>query len=64
MRLVQILGECIEELWEFDEDIKDEQITEFYKEYQESEYELFDEFMEEQHPEVQAERKFVDEVYI
>lgn len=66
MRLIQLLGEGIEELWEFPDDITDEEIKEVYKTYQNHpDYEeSFEEYLEEYNPQMQGERKFVDEIYI
>ena len=65
MRLIQLLGEGIEELWEFPNDVTDEDIQKLYKEYEDNdEYDLFEEYLDEYAPQMQGERKFVDEVYV
>ncbi len=64
MRLVQLLGDSIEELWEFPDKTGDLLIVEWYKEYIASDYDLFDEFMEDKYPGIECNRKFVDEIYI
>lgn len=65
MRLIQLLGDGVEELWEFEDDIGDGDIEGYYKEYLDYEAsESFEDFMELFHPEVECGRKFVDEIYI
>lgn len=64
-RLVQLLGDLTEELWYFPLEIKDEDIQMFYKMYEEQEdIDMFEEYMEENHPDIDCERVFVDEIYI
>ena len=65
MRLVQLLGDGIEELYSFPDDVTDEEIKTLYNEYLEmDEYETFEEYLEEYAPQVQGERLFVDEIYV
>lgn len=62
MRLVQLLGDGVEELWEFVDDITDEQIKEMWKSYEESDLDSFEEWA--QSNTVEGERLFVDEIYV
>ena len=68
MRLVQILDDFgIEELYEFPDEVTNEEIKNLYTEWQESyidEYESFEEYLEEFAPQIDATRKFVDEIYV
>lgn len=74
MRLVQLLGDGIEELWEFPDDVTDEEIQKLYKEWEwftaeeslkdNNKYTTFEEYLDEYAPQVQGERKFVDEIYV
>ncbi len=64
MRLVQLLGEGVEELWEFPDDFTDNQIKESYTDYKNSEYDSFEEYIDNYNPQLGGIRKFVDEVYV
>jgi len=65
MRLVQLLGDGIEELYNFPDDVTDEEIKTLYSEYlRMDEYETFEEYLDEYAPQVQGERLFVDEIYV
>lgn len=65
MRLIQLIGNGLEELWEFPDDVTDEQILKAYKAYiNHPDYESFEEYINEYNPQLQGERKFVDEIYI
>lgn len=59
-RLIQILGDMWEELWLFPKDITDEQIKEEFNKYRDSDYETFEEYIEESGNILQGERIFVD----
>ena len=59
-RLIQILGDMWEELWLFPHHVTDEQIKEAFDEYRDSEYETFEEYLEESESELEGERIFVD----
>ncbi len=68
-RLIQLMGDNIEELWNFPDEVTDEQIETWCKEYlnQDSEdeyYDSLDEFMDKKYPEVDCNRVFVDEIYL
>ena len=66
-RLVQLLGDGVEELWYFPTDVTDKEIKLLYKEYEdaeEDEYDSFDEYLDEVCPQMQGERIFVDEIYV
>ena len=47
-RLVQILGDMWEELWYFPQDVTDEQIKESFQRYRDSDYETFEEYLDEE----------------
>jgi hypothetical protein len=65
MRLIQILGEGIEELYNVPDDVTDENIKELYSHYkQQNDYETFEEYLDEYCPQMQMERVFVDEIYV
>jgi len=73
-RLIQLLGDGVEELYYFPEDVTDEEIQKLYKEWDwftaeesskdNNEYTTFEEYLEEYAPQMDAERVFVDEVYV
>ncbi len=65
MRLVQLTGDNIEELWNFPDGTGDEEIEGWYREYEDDdEFDTFNEFMDEKYPSVGCERVFVDEIYL
>lgn len=64
MKLVQIMGDGIEELWEFPEDLSNEEIKEAYCSYLESHFDSFEEYIEEYNPQLGGIRLFVEEIYI
>jgi len=57
------MGDGIEELYNFDDEITDEQIQEWYKQYQDSDSESFEEFLNDVCL-IDADRVFVDEIYV
>jgi hypothetical protein len=63
-RLVQIRDEGTEELWNFPEEMEDQPIRNLWRAYVESDFDSFQSFIEELCPEVEAERVFVDEIYV
>lgn len=63
MRLIQLLGDGIEELYTFDNDVTDEEIKQFYKQYKESDSEDFEEYLNEVLF-IDGDRVFVDEIYV
>lgn len=54
----------IEELWYFSYEISELNIKLFWKEFQESEEESFEDFMNNKYPEVECEREYVTEIYV
>lgn len=64
MRLVQLLGDGIEELYNVPDEITDEKIEELWTEYKNSEFEEFEEFLNENYIDLFIERMFVDEIYV
>jgi hypothetical protein len=68
MRLVQILGENVEELWYFPDEISNDQLKSWYEEYEENTFdhneESFEDFMENKYSEIECNRVFVDEIYV
>jgi len=65
MRVVQIFTDGYEGLYQFNDVISDEQIKGYWDEYVRSEYDNFEEFMNETYPDIHCERFFVDsEIYI
>jgi len=57
--LIQILGDMWEELWYFPSNVTDKQIQKLFKQYRDSDYETFEEYMENE-SDIKAERVFVD----
>jgi len=68
MRLVQILGENVEELWYFPDEISNDQLKSWYEEYEENTFdhneESFEDFMGNKYSEIECNRVFVDEIYV
>ncbi len=65
MRIIQILGDGIEELWQFPDDVTNEEIKNLYERYQNNEdYETFEDYISEYVPQMDGQRIFVDEIYI
>lgn len=65
IRLVQILGDGVEELWNFDSSYSDEEIVFWYQDWTDRpEFDTFDDYMEEVNPGVFCQRVFVDEIYV
>jgi len=74
MRLIQLIGDGLEELWNFPDDVTDEEIIKLYREWNSftaeeglkdnNEYTTFEEYLDEYAPQMQAERIYVDEIYI
>lgn len=63
-RLIQLLGEGVEELWSFPVGITDEQIEKLYQEYKLSDEESFEDYIDTLHEFSKAERLYVDEIYV
>lgn len=59
-RLVQILGDMFEELWLFPIDLSDEEIKAAFDRYRDSDYETFEEYIDEENPQLDGERIFID----
>jgi hypothetical protein len=59
-RLVQILGDMWEELWLFPIDMSDEEIKQAFDRYRDSDYETFEEYIDNENPQLDGERLFVD----
>jgi|Laugresu1bdmlbsd_1035121.scaffolds.fasta_scaffold437331_2 hypothetical protein len=65
MRIIQILGDDIEELWQFPDDVTNEEIKNLYERYQNNEdYETFEDYINEYVPQMDGQRIFVDEIYV
>lgn len=74
MRYIQLLGDDIEELYTFPNDVTDEEIQKLYKEWEwftanesfkdNNEYTTFEEYLEEYVPQMNAERIFVDQIIV
>jgi len=65
MRIIQILGDGIEELWQFPDDVTDKEIKNLYEKYQNNEdYETFEDYIDEYVPQMDGQRIFVDEIYV
>lgn len=58
------MGDLIEELWYFPSDVTEEEIRNAYKDYQYSEYDSFEDYINEFNPKLEEERVFVNEIYI
>lgn len=64
MRLIQLIGDNIEELYNFDDGVTDSMIKEWYKRYQDQEYiDSFEEYLNNIEF-IDADRVFVDEIYV
>lgn len=74
MRLIQLMGDGIEELYHFPDDVTNEEIKKLYKEWEQftaeesirdnGEYSTFEEYLDEYAPQMQSIRLFVDEIYV
>jgi hypothetical protein len=65
MRIIQILGDGIEELWQFPDDVTNKEIKNLYERYQKNEdYETFEDYINEYIPQMDGQRIFVDEIYV
>lgn len=62
--LYQLIGDGIEELWYFPKDLSEREIRDAFKDYQYSDYESFEEYVEEFNPQLDGERVFVTEIYL
>lgn len=64
MRTIQILSDDFEALFLIDDNLTDEEVKTFYKEFEESEYDDFEDFMSDVYSNIGFERMFVDEIYV
>lgn len=64
MRTVQIIADDFEALFLIDDNLTDEEVKTFYKEFEESEYDDFEDFMNDVYSNIGFERMFVDEIYV
>lgn len=72
MRLVQLMGDNVEELWHFPDETTDEQIEQLYKDYLATEedddspdFDSFEEYLDSLGEwAAVTERVFVDEIYV
>ena len=64
MKTVQIIADGFEGLFNFNSKTTDREIKSFYKEFEESEYDDFEDFMNDTYSDTLCERIFVDEIYI
>lgn len=63
-RLVQLLG-ATEELWYFPDDVTDEGIQKLWKDYMDTDFDSFEEYIESLGElAAVAERTYVDEIYV
>ena len=64
MRILQIIADDFEGLYQVDNTITDKQIKSLHKEFEESDYSDFEEYVNEIYSDKKFERIFVDEVYV
>ena len=64
MRIVQIISDGFEGLYQVDNTFTDKQIKSLHKEFEESDYDDFEEYVNEIYSDKKFERIFVDEVYV
>lgn len=66
MRIIQLMGDGIEELYNIPDEMTDDQLKELYKEFLENDDGTYDfeGYLEEHHSEHGIERLFVDEIYV
>ena len=63
--LYQLIGDGIEELWYFPNELSSTDIIKYYEEWEQQELtDSFEEFMVRAYPEIDCERVFVEEVYV
>lgn len=67
-KLIQLLGENVEELWLVPVTTSNSQFKAWYEEYENNTFdhneESFENFMENQYPESDCERVYVEEIYV
>lgn len=66
MRLIQLMGDNVEELWEFPSTVEDSEIEFWYEDFnkRETEFDSFEIYMEEVNPSIECMRRFVDNIYV
>lgn len=64
MRTVQIISDGFEGLYQVDNTFTDKQIKSLHKEFEESDYDDFEEYVNEIYSDKKFERIFVDEIYV
>ena len=64
MRILQIISDGFEGLYQVDNTFTDKQIKSLHKEFEESDYSDFEEYVNEIYSDKKFERIFVDEVYV
>ena len=64
MRILQIISDGFEGLYQVDNTFTEKQIKSLYKEFEESDYDDFEEYVNEIYSDKKFERIFVDEIYV
>ena len=64
MRILQIISDGFEGLYQVDNTFTEKQIKSLYKEFEESDYSDFEEYVNETYSDKKFERVFVDEIYV
>lgn len=65
MRIIQIFADDHEAIYTFNEHITDKEIKTFWSEFEDSDFESFEEFVQENYPIAECERFWLDsEIYI
>lgn len=68
MKIVQIIGEGLNECWEFADDCSAEKIKKFYKDFEEqysdNSHVSFDEYLENEYPKLKCKKINTEQVYI
>lgn len=62
--LYQLIGNDIKELWYFPIEVSESDIREAYRNYKQSDYDSFEDYIDEYNPQLDGERVFVEEVYV
>lgn len=63
-RLIQIMADGIEELWQFPFKMDIDTIISFWKEYEKSDFDSFEDYMEEKYPNVECTRVFTEIIFV
>ena len=68
MRIIQILGDGIEELWQFPDNVKDEEIKNIHEKYENEEdyedYEDFEHYLNESFSQMNGQKLIVHDIFI